>query len=94
MQQTVLDTIEDLDWLRDVHGVQTTLPGTETRAVLAILYGNEDCPARVEVCWRDHYRNDFSVYEIEEDGNDLRLVHQGSLRLRERTADEREAGCL
>lgn len=43
MRVTTLKTREDLDWLSEVHGVDTS------DCEIAVLYGNEDSPGRVEI---------------------------------------------
>lgn len=60
---TVLDTREDLDWLTDVHGVETK------DAVIAVLHGNEDCPEKVEVYAHDDYRTEPVVWIADEEGD-------------------------
>ena len=47
MSQTLLDTAEDLEWLHSIHGIPIT------RVRVAILYGNKDCPHKVETYTRN-----------------------------------------
>ena len=65
MQQTTLDTSDDIAWLRDVH-----IPTLPLDCGFAILYGNEDWPERLE-CYacRDPLVTDTpTVYVADEDG--------------------------
>lgn len=48
MKTIFLETKDDLNWLRDVHGVE--ISGCEC----AILYGNEDAPRKVETYTNNH----------------------------------------
>lgn len=46
MKQTMLNTPEDMDWLISVHmGNRKELKYFQS----AVLYGNEDCPEKVEL---------------------------------------------
>jgi len=58
--QTFLDTTEDLEWLRDVHGIDTK------GIVCAILYGNEDSPEKIEAFAVNDYRAIPTVYTADE----------------------------
>lgn len=62
-----LDTVEDLQWLRDVHQIDATPYAG------ALLYGQEDWPEKVELYARDHYRCRPTIYVPDETG---RLVLQ------------------
>lgn len=62
MKQTLLQSAEDLEWLRDVHKVWVDA------CAVAILYGNEDCPERVELFAKDHYTRRPTVYVADESG--------------------------
>ncbi len=54
---TVLYTKEDMEWLANVHF-------KAARAYkLAILHGNEDSPAKVELFRRNHYKCKPTVVE-------------------------------
>jgi hypothetical protein len=67
MNQTVLENKEDLEWLRDVHGLDIFTERAK-RAVCAIIHGNEDCPERVELFDRNHYKaKPFRVYVYNEE---------------------------
>lgn len=68
MTQTYLDSAEDLQWLQEVHGVETE------GYVVAILYGNEDCPNRVELYLRDDYRCLPVVWLSNDDNKLVRIV--------------------
>lgn len=52
-----LDTVEDLAWLHEVHGVDIT------GIVAAEVHGNEDCPERVLTYTRNDYRETPTVWE-------------------------------
>lgn len=43
-RQQLLNTPDDMQWLRDVHVKR--LPG---RYKSAVIYGNEDCPTRIDL---------------------------------------------
>lgn len=60
--QVYLETDEDMDWLRDVHGIDTT------DVVGAYLYGNEDAPERIEAYYENDYRATPMVYLPNEQG--------------------------
>lgn len=60
---TTLQTPEDLAWLHDVHGIPTD------GVAVAILYGNEDWPLKVETYAQDDYRCVPKVYRPNADGN-------------------------
>jgi len=63
---TFLNTPEDLAWLTEAHKVPTE--GMNN----AVLYGNEDCPERVETRTDDHYQCRPVVYLRNEDGDLVR----------------------
>ena len=70
--QTHIESREDLQWLAEVHKVPTDL------FAVAILYGNEDCPNKVELYARDHTQCKPTVYQPNADG-DLELVECGEV---------------
>lgn len=73
MNETILENREDLEWLRDVHGVDIFTERAK-RAVCAIIHGNEDCPERVELFDRNHYRaKPFRVYVLNEETRVLEI---------------------
>jgi hypothetical protein len=77
MDTTVLDRREDLEWLRDVHGVDIFTEKGK-RAVCAIIHGNEDCPERVELFDRNHYKaKPFRVYVQNEETRVLEIEGAG-----------------
>lgn len=57
-----LKSREDLQWLQEVHGVDTTA------AKVAIIYGNEDSPSKVQVYAEDDYRCTPVVWVSNEEG--------------------------
>ena len=64
-----LDTIEDLAWLTEVHGIPTA------GMFGAMLFGNEDWPERVELYYADDYRACRAVYALQDDGNAPKRPH-------------------
>lgn len=58
-----IDTQEDLNWLRDVHGVDIT------GIVAAEIHGNEDCPERVCTYKRNDYQERPTTWLRDENGN-------------------------
>jgi len=61
---------EDLGWLRDVH-----LKGVDiTPYVGAYVYGNEDCPDRIECYAEDRYDGPVDVYLLQVDGTYLKTA--------------------
>lgn len=74
MNTTILENKEDLEWLRDVHGVDI-FKDNGKRAVCAIVHGNEDCPEKVELFDRNHYKaKPFRVYVINQETKVLEIV--------------------
>jgi hypothetical protein len=75
--QTFLETAEDMLWLADTHKVGVS------GYVVAILYGTEDCPHRVELFAVNDYRCEPTVY-VADDSGTLCLIsvgdRQGQLR--------------
>lgn len=55
MRQTFLESNEDLKWLFDVHAKGLS-PQEKQRTKVAILFGNEDAPERIELYERNDYR--------------------------------------
>lgn len=59
--QSIIDTPEDIQWLRDVHLAGVDLPQAYAGFRFAILYGNEDAPgsldlyASAEPCYFDPF---------------------------------------
>ena len=75
-ETTAADELDDLLWLEDMHGVDifTSEYGSK-RAAVAVLYGNEDCPVKVEVYAENDYRaNPIRTYSIDNDTGNLVLV--------------------
>lgn len=66
MLQSFLNTKQDLIWLRDVHLKNVFY--LQLDFVSAILYGNEDCPDRVELFKKNHWRCIPKVYIRTENG--------------------------
>jgi nucleoside-diphosphate-sugar epimerase len=62
---TPLESEEDLKWLHDVHGVDVT--GVK----IAILYGNEDWPDKVETYAENDYRATPTVWVTPEGGGKM-----------------------
>lgn len=58
----------DLEWLQEVHGVETT--GAE----VALLFGNEDAPDRVEVYEVDDLFCAPTVWRADTDGTLRRIT--------------------
>ena len=56
MQITTLRTHEDLVWLADTHGIP--IVGVK----LALLYGNESSPKKIETFTEDHYKCKPTTY--------------------------------
>ena len=54
MNITALETREDMNWVMEVHGPDTT------GAAIVLLYGNEDCPNKVEV----YAENDVNCHPV------------------------------
>ena len=80
MNETILENREDLEWLRDVHAVDIFKWSgrNQGRAVCAIIHGNEDCPERVELFDRNHYRaKPFRVYVLNEETRVLEIEGEG-----------------
>jgi hypothetical protein len=64
---TFINDKEDMGWLKDVH--VKNLPNT---AKSAIIYGNEDCPDKVEIfdSEKPHYQDKpIMTLVIDDDGN-------------------------
>jgi hypothetical protein len=61
--QTYLDSPEDLAWLAETHGVDTS------KAACAILFGNEDCPSKVHTYRTQDYRQRPEVWLRDDAGN-------------------------
>jgi hypothetical protein len=69
-----ITSLEDMKWLADVHKIDIYHPKTHARAILVIIYGNEDCPSKVELFSRDYYKaKPFRVYVSDSDG---KLIEQ------------------
>ncbi len=69
MSMTLLSSKEDFEWLGDVH-----LKGIDLSKIkVAILHGNEDCPEKVELFKRNHYKCRPIIFSMGEDGT-LRQV--------------------
>ena len=64
-RKTLIDTTEDMEWLRDVH-----VPHLSKNYKSAIIYGNEDSPSRIEVYVRRTplVTDEPLVFEADEDG--------------------------
>ena len=80
MNTTILEDKQDLEWLRDVHGVDIFKDSgrNQGRAVCAIIHGNEDCPERVELFDRNHYKaKPFRVYVLNEETRVLEIEEAG-----------------
>ena len=60
---THLHTLEDLQWLTEVHNVPTD------GIVVASIHGNEDAPDKVETYTVDHYQATPTVYVSGDDGD-------------------------
>ena len=59
---TIIQSKEDREWLKDVHGVKG-------RFAVAVLYGNEDRPTKIELYAKDDYRTTPRVFVPDEDGS-------------------------
>lgn len=62
MRQTILETVEDFEWLKDVHGIAVG------DYACAILHGNEDSPNKIELYAVDNYKCRPTVYEPDANG--------------------------
>ncbi len=60
MSEKLLNTQECLEWLRDTHKI-----GNAPEYRMAILYGNEDAPEKIELYARNHYKCNPRVYEVD-----------------------------
>lgn len=93
---TELTTLDDRQWLLQVH-LKHVRPQIMTYDfVCATLHGNEDSPRRVELFKKDHYRCIPWVYVPNDDGL-LMLDAKASVgagKLRPRTKQEKDRGCL
>lgn len=67
MRTTFLESAEDLAWVSDVHKVPTT------GIACVILYGNEDCPERIDAYTVNHIDCVPLTYRANDDG-ELRLA--------------------
>ncbi len=56
----VLETRDDLQWLEDVHHVPVA------GVAVAILYGNEDCPDKIETFANNHYQCVPRTYRMDD----------------------------
>lgn len=57
-KEIFLDSKEDLEWLRDVHGINID------KVACAILYGNEDSPFKVRTFSRNHIECEGLTYIV------------------------------
>ena len=73
MPMTYLDSREDLDWLHEVHGVDTA------DVVCAILYGNEDAPDLVETFTENDYRARAAQWLARGNGGALVRLASGAI---------------
>lgn len=65
MNQTLLETPDDLQWLRDTHLASIDpLPPF----VIAILHGNEDCPQRIDLYAINDFRCTPTEYALTDAG--------------------------
>ncbi len=63
MIECFLESEEDMEWLADVH-----CP-IAREYCCAILYGNEDCPEKVHLYARNHYKCKPTVLVPNDEGN-------------------------
>ena len=68
------EAFDNMTWLAEVH-----LPIAAAGFVCAILYGNEDCPDRVELFARNHYKCKPVVAEHDDRVNGLVVTQWGEL---------------
>lgn len=66
MRQSFIEVRDDLEWLRDVHGIDIE------NVAVAVVWGNEDAPSKVETYAENHVDCKPRVYLADNDGN-LRL---------------------
>ncbi len=71
MKNTLLETQEDLQWLADIHKIPVT--GIK----VAILYGNEDWPDKVETYTKNHIDCVPTVYRFNGEG---KAYYAGEIR--------------
>lgn len=65
MQLFIERPSDDANWLMQVHKIPPDIlvNGRYYPWVCAILYGNEDCPSKVELFRRNHYKCKPVTYE-------------------------------
>ena len=70
MKQQAFDEKADLDWLFITHLKSWDDTPTHQQCEVAIVYGNEDSPERVELLDRNHYQAiPYAVFTQNEQGN-------------------------
>lgn len=73
MSVSFLETKDDFEWLRDVHGVNAFTGKHQTkRAECALLHGNEDAPDKIELYEKNKFDSKpFRVYIYDDETEKL-----------------------
>lgn len=63
MTSLILDTQHDIDWVGDVHKVPVD------NVKIVILFGNEDCPTRIETYEKNNIQCEPKIYALTKEGS-------------------------